>query len=306
MPNSQDESRNLPTVSAALTHCHTALDEAPLFYGHGTDNAWDEAVQLVLCAARLPVDAGDEVLDEPLDKQARTTIAAWLEQRIVQRIPLPYLTGRAWFAGVEFLCDKRAIVPRSPIAELIEDSFSPWYAGPSPRRVLDLCCGGGCMGLATALHLPEVQVDLVDIDERALALAAENRERLQLADRVEIVSSDLFTALDKRRYDLVLCNPPYVDALDLAAMPTEFEAEPALSLGSGEDGLDLTRRILARVGEFLTSSGMLVMEVGYSWPALEKAFPSVAFTWVEFSRGGEGVFVMSAAEWEDYSESFRR
>ncbi len=291
------------TVGAALTRCHQRLSASDLWYGHGTDNAWDEAVQLVLGVAGLPTDSGEEVLDLPLSAAAGERIEALLRRRIEERVPLPYLLGRAWFAGLEFRCDERALVPRSPIAELILDGFRPWYTGPDPRRVLDLCCGGGCIGLAVAHYYPAARVDLADIDPDALALAAENAAVLGLEERVRIVQSDLFEALAGERYDLILSNPPYVDSLDLASMPAEYAHEPELGLGSGADGLDITRCILAQARGHLQESGLLVVEVGNSWPALEAAYPRVPFTWLEFERGGEGVFALTAAELQDYSAS---
>ncbi len=291
------------TVGDALARCHERLSASDLWYGHGTDNAWDEAVQLVLGVAGLPADSGEEVLELPLSAEVGGTVEALLRRRIEERVPLPYLLGRAWFAGLEFRCDERALVPRSPIAELILDGFRPWYTGPDPQRVLDLCCGGGCIGLAVAHYFPAVRVDLADIDHDALALAAENAAALGLQDRVRLVQSDLFEALAGARYDLILSNPPYVDSEDLAALPAEYAYEPPLGLGSGADGLDLTRRILAQAGEHLQGSGLLVVEVGNSWPALEAAYPRVPFTWLEFERGGEGVFALTAAELQDYSAS---
>jgi len=209
--------------------------------------------------------------------------------------------GRAWFAGLEFLCDRRAIIPRSPIAELILHGFRPWYNGPAPGHILDLCCGGGCIGLAAAYQFPDARVDLLDVDSGALDLARENAEQLGLQGRVTLIESDLFEALADTRYDLILSNPPYVDAADLAAMPAEFHHEPKDALGSGADGLDLTRRILSCAHPFLAASGLLIVEVGNSWAALEQAYPKVPFTWVEFEHGGDGVFALTAQELQDYS-----
>lgn len=212
------------------------------------------------------------------------------------RIPVPYLTGRAWFAGLEFRIDRRAIIPRSPIAELIENEFSPWYPGAELTRVLDLCCGSGCIGLAIAAWLPQTRVDLADIDEQALALARENVDLLGLDQRVELVPSDLFKGLRGRQYDLIVTNPPYVDAPDIASMPQEYTHEPALALGSGSDGLNAIKQILAHAVHHLSPDGLLVAEVGNSWQALEAALPMVPFTWIELERGGHGVFVLTARE----------
>ncbi|MCB1841349.1 MAG: 50S ribosomal protein L3 N(5)-glutamine methyltransferase, partial [Halioglobus sp.] len=294
------------TVASALNAASLALEQAGVCFGHGTDNPWDEAVQLVLAIAGLPPDADNSVLDMPLDTLQVRQLQALLGRRIDGRVPLPYLLGRAWFAGLEFRCDERALVPRSPLAELILEQFAPWYCGPPPRRILDLCCGGGCIGLATAYYCPDVQVDLADVDAAALDLAQENTRLHDLEARVRIVPTDVFSALAGERYDIILCNPPYVDAQDLADMPAEYRAEPALGLGSGQDGLDLTRRILAEAGQHLESHGLLFLEVGNSAQALEAAFPDVPFTWVEFARGGHGVFALTATEWQDYSASWGR
>lgn len=288
------------TVGQALEYCSRKLQDSDVCFGHGTDNAWDEAVQLVLAVAGLPLDSDDGVLPHPLDEPARARLELLLRQRIQEHKPLPYLLGRGWFAGLQFACDERAIIPRSPIAELVLNEFQPWYSGPAPRRVLDMCCGGGCIGLAVAHYYPDTVVDLVDMDPGALALAHENAVALGVVDRVNIIESDLFAALHGQRYDLILSNPPYVDSEDLAALPAEFRHEPELALGSGADGLDLTRRLLAAASAYLVETGLLVVEVGNSWPALERAYPPVPFTWLEFENGGHGVFALTARELQDY------
>lgn len=292
------------TLGQALQYCFDALSQSDVFYGHGTDNPWDEAVQLVLSVAELPLDADDSVLPHPLTEIELVRIQALLTRRIEEQVPLPYLLGRAWFAGLEFACDERAIVPRSPIAELILNEFMPWYTGPIPERILDLCCGGGCIGLAAAHYHREVRVDLVDLDRSALALARENTERLGLAERIEIIQSDLFSSVPERRYDLILSNPPYVDLADLSSMPAEYHHEPELALGSGADGLLLTRSILAQAANYLTDQGLLVLEVGNSGEALEQVYPQVPFTWLEFEHGGHGVLAITASELKEFSASF--
>jgi len=292
------------TVGQALQYCSDALEKSDVFFGHGTDNAWDEAAQIVLAIADLPADSDDSMLPLPLGDKALVRLQDVLLRRINERLPLPYLLGRAWFAGLEFLCDQRAIIPRSPIAELILSEFQPWYSGSGPSRILDLCCGGGCIGLAAAHYFPDAHVDLLDIDNAALDLARENVEFLGLEDRTTIIESNLFEALADVRYDLILSNPPYVDAADLAVMPAEFRHEPERALGSGTDGLDLTRRILSAAGGFLHHNGLLIVEVGNSWKTLEQAYPDVPFTWVEFEHGGEGVFTLTAQELQQYSTSW--
>lgn len=295
------------TLSDVLQQVSAALEQAPVYFGHGTDNAWDEAVQLVLGAMGLPADAPAGHLSDTITPDQLAAVERLLGRRITELKPLPYLLGKAWFAGLEFRCDERAIIPRSPIAELIDQSFSPWYHGPEPQRVLDLCCGGGCIGLAIAHYYEQVQVDLVDVDPAALALARENASALGVSERVSIVESDLYAGLvEGRTYDLIVSNPPYVNAQDLASMPAEYHHEPELALGSGPDGLALTHRILAGAGARLQPEGLLVVELGNSWPALETAYPDVPFTWLEFEQGGDGVFAMSASQWQEYSACWSR
>lgn len=296
----------MATVGAALEQVSTALEAAGVYCGHGTDNPWDEAVQLVLAVADLPADSDNSVLGHVLDEGRQARLQALLERRIRERIPLPYLLGWVHFAGLHLRCDPRAIIPRSPIAELILSGFQPWYSGPEPAHLLDLCCGGGCLGLVAAHYLPELRVDLVDLDPEALALARENIALLGLQSRVRSLQSDLFGKVAGQRYNIIISNPPYVDAADLASMPAEYHHEPALALGSGADGLDLTRRILAEAEDYLQPSGLLVVEVGNSWEALEAAYPRVPFTWLEFEQGGHGVFVMSAAELREHRTSLRQ
>lgn len=290
------------TVGQALQYCSEALLNSDVFFGHGTDNAWDESVQLVLSVTDLPLESGDDVLPHCLSVEEVARLQSLLHQRIADHTPLPYLLGRAWFAGLEFGCDQRAIIPRSPIAELILGNFRPWYNGPEPSRILDLCCGGGCIGLAAAHYFPAARIDLLDVDSHALELARENAQRLGLADRVTICQSDLFEGLGNVQYDLILSNPPYVDAADLSNMPAEYHHEPELALGSGPDGLALTHRILSSARSFLRDSGLLVVEVGNSGPTLEAVYPRVPFTWIEFEDGGEGVFAITAPELHEYSK----
>jgi ribosomal protein L3 glutamine methyltransferase len=304
MENNQSLPDKPQTVGDALQYCVGMLEDSDVYFGHGTDNPWDEAVQLVLFVVDLPLDSGEGVTPHPLDDKAFERLQNLLEHRIMDHVPLPYLLGRAWFAGLEFHCDDRAIIPRSPIAELIEHEFQPWYQGPTPRRLLDLCCGGGCIGLAAAYYYPDLEVDLAELDSDALTLAQKNSVQLGLDDRVSLYCSDLFTALKGQKYDIILSNPPYVNESDLSSMPAEYQHEPELALGSGPDGLVITRKILSQASEYLTEQGLLIVEVGNSWVELEAFYPHVPFTWLEFEHGGHGVFAITAKELRDYSASF--
>lgn len=268
---------------------------AKLFYGHGTDNPWDEAEQLVLHGLHLNPPLADEWLDARLTRAEKERVVANIQRRIEERIPAAYITGQAWFAGMPFVVDERVLVPRSPIAELIEKQFAPWLSA-EPQQILDLCTGSGCIGIACAYAFPDAEVQLSDISFEALAVAEENIHQHDLGDRVYALQSDLFENLLGQRFDLIVSNPPYVDADDMASLPQEYHAEPELGLASGVDGLDFTRRLLAEAVDHLTENGLLVVEVGNSWPALEEAYPELPFTWVEFERGGHGVFVLNAAD----------
>ena len=275
--------------------------ENNLYFGHGTDNAWDEALHLVLHCLHLPPDIDTGVLDARLTNVEKNLVLVVLETRIKERIPAAYLTGLANFAGLQFKVDERVIIPRSPIAELIEQEFAPWLNGSSLRSVLDLCCGGGCIGIAVAAHLPQVTVDLVDLSEPALEVAQMNIDRHGLAQRVRAHGSDLFAALvAEQQYDLIVSNPPYVDSEDLASMPAEYQHEPRLSLEAGSDGLTFARKILQQAAAYLSEEGALVMEVGNSAAALEREFPDLPFSWIDFRRGGHGVFFLTAQQLREH------
>ena len=283
-------------VIEAIFACCDVLEAGEAFCGHGTDNAWDEAVQLVLFALGLLPDAPASVGEQSLAEIDIERIDSLLRRRVGERMPLPYVTGEAWFAGLRFACDNRALVPRSPLAELVMAGFCPWYAGNEPLSILDLCCGGGAIGIAAAVYSPRASVVLSDVDADALALASENAVQHGVSRRVSLVQGDLFAGLATDRFDIILCNPPYVDADDLAGMPAEYRHEPPLGLGAGNDGLDLARRILAQAVNHLNPDGVLLLEVGNSWEALEATFPRVPFTWVELENGGHGVLAMQTAE----------
>ncbi|MFZ5655168.1 MAG: 50S ribosomal protein L3 N(5)-glutamine methyltransferase [Pseudomonadota bacterium] len=270
------------------------FNAAGLWFGHGTDNAWDEAVVLVCAALHLPLDSGARILDARLTDAEKIAVLGYLERRVAERVPAPYITGEAWFAGLRFTVDERVLVPRSPFAELIEREFRPWLTA-APERILDLCTGSGCIGIACALAFPDAEVDLADLSVEALEVADLNIAEHRLERRVRTLESDLFEELDQT-YDLIVCNPPYVDADDYAEMPEEYHCEPELALAAGPDGLDLVRRVLREAPDWLEDGGLLFVEVGDSAPALEERYPDIAFTWVELERGGDGILVFSREE----------
>lgn len=291
------------TLGAALQLCHRRLESAELFFGHGTDNAWDEAVQLVLGALDLPLDSDEDVLSRALVPGEWSTIARLLESR-ERGEPLAYLLGRAWYAGLEFLCDRRALVPRSPLAETIAGDFAPWWQGEPPHRILDLCCGGGCIGIAAAHYVSQARVLLADLDDAALELARENIALHGVESRVEACHSDMFCELAPERFDIILCNPPYVERADMESLPGEYRAEPEHALAAGEDGLDLALPMLRDAPDWMSEQGLLFLELGNSWSALDALCGSLPLTWVEFSRGGHGVLVATSQELREWQEHF--
>ncbi|MDK1024915.1 MAG: 50S ribosomal protein L3 N(5)-glutamine methyltransferase [Gammaproteobacteria bacterium] len=291
-----DTTQSIQNVEQLLHWGERYLLQANIYLGHGTDNAWDESVALVLYGIGSKDHGSQELLQKHLEDGTIKKIMDLFYTRVKKRIPAPYLTGQAWFCGESYYVDERVIIPRSPIAELIETGFSPWLDGIPVLRILDLCCGSGCIGLASAKAFPEARVDLVDICEDALDVAAINIKRHGLGARVTCLHSDLFESLGDASYDLIVSNPPYVDAADLATMPREFEHEPTLALTAGTDGLDLVTRILCRAKEYLSASGLLVVEVGNSEEALIRSYPDMPFTWAEFDRGGHGVFLLEAEQ----------
>jgi len=275
-----------------------------LYFGHGTDNAWDDARLLVLGALHLPWEMADAYLDCRLEDDEREQLRELLRRRIEERVPTAYLLGEAWFCGLPFVVDERVLVPRSPIAELIQQRFEPWLAA-EPARILDLCTGSGCIGIACAYEFLQAEVVLADLSFEALEVANVNIERHELGERVYTVQGDGFAGLPGQRFDLIVSNPPYVDAEDFADMPAEYQHEPELGLACGHDGLDLVRRMLAEAADHLTGQGTLIVEVGNSQVHVEALYPEVDFTWLEFRHGGHGVFLLSAAQCREHQALFR-
>ena len=299
-------SLNTKTIGEMLEIGQSLFEQSEIYFGHGTDNAWDEAVYLLSAVLNLPPDADRSLLDNAVSIEDQEKITALYQRRIEERIPAPYITKQAWFCTLPFYVDDRVIVPRSPIAELIYNQFQPWCTA-MPKKILDLCTGSGCIGIACAYAFEKAQVTLSDISAEALEVAAINIEQHELTNRVSAIESDLFSAFDasaKHSFDLIVSNPPYVDADDLAQMPDEYSHEPDLALASGDDGLDFTRRLLGEAADYLTEQGVLIVEVGNSAVALEKAFPQVPFTWLEFTQGDGGVFVLSRSQLRQYADCF--
>ena len=292
------------TVRDLLQFGESFFTGSELYFGHGTDSAWDEAVWLLLFALGLDTDTDRSVLDKKLTDIEQRDIKSLFNRRIQERVPAPYITGQAWFCGLPFIVDERVIIPRSPIAELIMSYFEPWLVN-IPQRILDLCTGGGCIGISCAYGFDEADVVLSDISEEALAVADLNISKHELEQRVSSVHSDLFSALLGQTFDLIVSNPPYVDAEDLASMPDEFHHEPELALASGADGLDFTRRLLREASDYLSSEGILVVEVGNSSVALQDAFPLVPFLWFEFAEGDGGVFMLTRSQLVEHRELFQ-
>lgn len=272
--------------------------------GHGSNDPFAEATALVMQTLGLEWSADTEILDARLLPSERRAVIDLIRRRVNERIPLGYLLNLAYFAGLPFYVDERVLVPRSPIAELIASGFEPWLT-QEPARVLDLCTGSGCIAIALAMAFPDAVVDATDISMDALSVAAINVEHHELLDRVNLIESDGFNKLPGQRYDLIVSNPPYVDAEDMADLPPEFLREPELGLASGRDGLDLTRRLLAEAADHLNEDGLLVIEVGNSQWALEQSFPEVPFLWAEFENGGQGIFVLTAAQCREFQPLFR-
>jgi len=275
-----------------------------LFYGHGTDNALDEALELVLATLHLSHDLPESFLDARTTREEDSLLAANIQRRVEQRVPLAYITGRAWFAGLEFEVNENVLVPRSPIAELILDGFHPWLSEKPVSAVLDLCCGSGCIGIACAHAFPDALVDLADISPSALEVAGRNIEKHGLDDRVRAIRSDVFDGLDGERYDLIVSNPPYVSTEEMRRLPQEYAHEPNLGLEAGEDGMDVVRRILADAQGYLADDGILVVEVGASADLLMARYPDVPFLWLDFEHGGDGVFLLTADQLVEYRDLF--
>ncbi len=291
------------TLQDMLRWAVSRFNAAGLFYGHGTDNAWDEAVQLVLPTLYLPIDIPANTQEARLTTSERLRIVERVIKRINTRTPIAYLTNKAYFCGLEFYVDERVLIPRSPISELIQNKFQPLLPH-EPRRILDLCTGSGCIGIACAYAFPNAEVDLVDISTDALEVAEINIESHELELQVFPIRSDLLRDLPQDKYDLIVSNPPYVDEEDMNSLPDEYRHEPELGLAAGSDGLKLMRRIIANAPRYLTKEGVLICEVGNSMVHVEEQYPELPLTWLEFENGGHGVFMMTYDELMQVADEF--
>lgn len=287
----------LLSIRDLLRFAVSRFNAAGLSFGHGCDNAYDEAAYLILHTLHLPIDRLEPFLDARLTEAERHAVLALIERRVGERVPTAYLTREAWLAGHPFYVDERVIVPRSFIAELLEDGLSPWIeAAGQVEHVLDLCTGSGCLAILAAIAFPHARVDAVDLSPAALEVARHNVAAYALSERIDLVQSNLFGSLGPRQYDVIVSNPPYVDAAAMRSLPPEYQAEPLLALAGGEDGLDLVRVIIRESRERLRAGGILVAEVGHNRTALEAAFPQLPFTWLATSAGDEHVFMLRRDE----------
>ncbi len=295
--NSDDD--NLTTLRDLVRRGASMFNEAQLFFGHGVDNALDEALLLVLHALYLDHSLPQSYLDAHLTRDEKARVLALFQRRIDERVPAAYLTGKAWFAGLEFEVNRDVLAPRSPIAELIEEQFSPWVEASGVNAILDLCSGSACIAIACAYAFPQAQVDAVDISAAALKIAKKNVDKHHLQERVAVIASDLFDQLPPRQYELIVSNPPYVSSDEYRGLPPEYHQEPRIGLEAGEDGMDIVVRILHEAAAFLAPDGIIIVEVGASADLLMARFPDIPFLWLDFERGGDGVFLLTAEQLRD-------
>jgi len=298
--DTREVAEEMVTVRDFIRYAVTHFNQANLVYGHGTDNGWDEAVNLVLSALHLPPDIDNNVLDARLAASEKKVLAEKIKRRVEERVPVPYLVNESWFAGLNFYVDERVIIPRSPIAELLEDELSPWVEIENVQNILDMCTGSACIAVSAALTFSEALVDAVDLSEDALEVAKINVKRFGLEENINLIHSDVFDGLAGKRYDIIISNPPYVGRVEYDALPAEYTHEPQQSLLCGDDGLAVVRKILAQAENHLTPTGILIVEVGYSQELLEVEYEGVPFTWLQFERGGEGVFLLTAEELREF------
>ncbi len=290
---------DIPTVGELVVKLGAVLEHHELCYGHGTDNPQDESYALVFSVLKLDFSDANRVWDNPVSQVDISSVIHLAARRIGERIPLPYLTGEAWFAGLGFHIDERALIPRSPFAELIEQGFAPWIDTDRELKILDMCAGSGCIGIAAAVYLPHASIDIVDISRDALALARQNVELYEVGDRVVVIHSDLFQNLAGKLYDLIVCNPPYVSSGSMANLPVEYRYEPELALQADDDGMAVIDALLFQSARHLNSDGVLMVETGETKEVVYRSYPRLPFVWPEFEHGGEGIFLLHKRDLEN-------
>ena len=306
MINKREIANDLITLRDLIRWGTSQFNAAGLSFTQGMPTAIDEAAYLCLSALHLPPDFSVEYFDCVLTMDERLNVLDMFQQRIDHR-PSAYITNEAWFAGLNFFVDERVLIPRSPIAEFIQQQFSPWIYPEQVNNILDLCTGSGCIAIACAYAFEDAQVDASDVSPDALAVAEINRQNHGLQERVDLIESNLFEKLAGKRYDIIVSNPPYVSEQEVAQLPAEFDFEPgSLALAAGEEGLDIVLPMLLKARQHLTDEGILVVEVGYSQAALERALPDVPFFWIDFEFGGDGVFLLTAKQLEAHQADFER
>ncbi|PJD96018.1 MAG: 50S ribosomal protein L3 N(5)-glutamine methyltransferase [Legionella sp.] len=294
------ETDELVSVLDFLRFSLSCANEAQLYYGHGTDNAWDDMHSLILRSLSLPYDIDPMLLYSKLTSSEKKYLCSQLVKRIQQRVPVPYLIKEAYFYDLPFYVDERVLIPRSPIAELIQSQFSPWIEEENVSHILDLCTGSGCIAIACCYAFPMASVDAVDISSEALAVAAINKEKLEVSEQLTLIESDCFTHVPEKAYDIIVSNPPYVSKAEMQTLPDEYRHEPVLALETTNNGLSIVEKILHNAHRYLSEQGILVIEVGNSEQALCDAYPQVPFTWLEMSNGGEGIFVLTKQQVDEY------
>ncbi|RUR17376.1 50S ribosomal protein L3 N(5)-glutamine methyltransferase [Legionella septentrionalis] len=292
----------LHTIIDFLRYTLSRANLEHLYYGHGTDNAWDDAWALILGSLALPLDVDSMLLASRLTENEKKYLCSQIERRIKDRVPVPYLTNQAYFCGLSFYVDERVLIPRSPIGELISQQFSPWIEEARVNKILDLCTGSGCIAIACAYAFPHATVDAVDISAEALQVAAMNCDMHAMQDTVNLIQSDCYQALPGEQYDLIVSNPPYVSLAEMQTLPKEYLHEPKLALEAAGNGLAIVEKILREAHHHLNDRGILVVEVGNSEEALTEAYPDLPFTWLEFELGGQGVFLLTKQQLKDYFE----
>ena len=307
MLNKREIVNDLVTLRDLIRWGTSQFNAAGLSFVQGMPTAIDEAVYLCLSALHLPPDFSVEYFDCVLTVDERLHVLNLFQQRIEEHKPSAYITNEAWFAGLSFYVDQRVLIPRSPMAEIIQQQFSLWVSAEQVNNILDLCTGSGCIAIACAYAFELAQVDASDVSSDALAVAEINRQNHALENQLTLIKSNLFESLPAKRYDIIISNPPYVSAQEMQQLPAEFEFEPgSLALAAGETGMDIVLPILQQARDYLTDEGILVVEVGYSQSTLQQILPEVPFFWVDFEFGGEGVFVLTAKQLETYQADFKR